>query len=60
MLARGEDGTGKYLSCTPATLRQIAERKPDCLDQLGRIQGMGERHVERFGEAFLTVLRAAS
>ncbi|MEL6700215.1 MAG: HRDC domain-containing protein, partial [Pseudomonadota bacterium] len=59
-LRNGEMGTEKPLSCTPSTLRQIAERKPDCLDQLGRIQGMGERHVERFGEAFLTVLRAAS
>jgi ATP-dependent DNA helicase RecQ len=58
-LARGEDGTGKYLSCTHSTLRQIAERRPASLSELHRIQGMGELKVERFGEAFLAVLREA-
>ena len=58
-LVRGADGTGKYLSCTHSTLRQIAERRPDSMDSLERIQGMGESKVERFGPAFLDVLRAA-
>jgi ATP-dependent DNA helicase RecQ len=56
-LSRGEDGTGKYLSCTHSTLRQIAERRPSTLAELQDIQGMGELKVERFGEAFLSVLR---
>ena len=56
-LARGEDGTGKYLTCTHSTLRAIAERRPSTLGQLQAIQGMGELKVERFGEAFLAVLR---
>jgi ATP-dependent DNA helicase RecQ len=56
-LARGEDGTGKYLSCTHSTLRQIAERRPSSLADLDDIQGMGELKIERFGEAFLEVLR---
>ncbi|WP_374395400.1 DNA helicase RecQ [Tabrizicola sp.] len=56
-LARGEDGTGKYLSCTHSTLRAIAERRPSTLGELVAIQGMGEQKVERFGEAFLAVLR---
>jgi ATP-dependent DNA helicase RecQ len=56
-LARGEDGTGKYLSCTHSTLRAIAERRPSTLGELVAIQGMGELKVERFGEAFLAVLR---
>jgi ATP-dependent DNA helicase RecQ len=56
-LARGEDGTGKYLSCTHSTLRQIAERRPSTLAELVAIQGMGEQKVERFGAAFLAVLR---
>ncbi|WP_309663862.1 DNA helicase RecQ [Tabrizicola sp.] len=56
-LARGTDGTGKHLSCTNATLRQIAERRPSTLAELDRIQGMGELKIERFGEAFLEVLR---
>ncbi|TAG12612.1 MAG: DNA helicase RecQ [Rhodobacterales bacterium] len=56
-LSRGEDGTGKYLSCTHSTLRQIAERRPSTLAELQAIQGMGEQKVDRFGEAFLSVLR---
>ena len=58
-LSRGEDGTGKYLSCTHAILRQIAERRPASLSELHHIQGMGELKVERFGEAFLSILREA-
>jgi ATP-dependent DNA helicase RecQ len=57
-LARGEDGTGKHLSCTHSTLRAIAERRPSTLGEMVAIQGMGEQKVERFGEAFLAVLRA--
>ena len=44
-LARGEDGTGKYLSCTHSTLRQIAERRPSTLGGVagdpghGRVEG---------------------
>ena len=55
-LARGADGTGKYLSCTHATLRQIAERRPGSLEELARLPGMGEQKAERFGAAFLEVL----
>jgi ATP-dependent DNA helicase RecQ len=56
-LARGADGTGKYLNCSHSTLRQIAERRPSTLGELVEIQGMGEQKVERFGAAFLAVLR---
>ena len=56
-LARGENGLGKYMNCTAATLRQIAERQPDTLDAMERIQGMGPQKVERFGEAFLNILK---
>ena len=55
-LQRGEDGTGKPLSCTHSTLRQIAERKPRSLPELARIQGMGDQKTERFGPAFLAIL----
>ena len=40
-----------------STLRAIAERRPSTLAELVAIQGMGEAKVERFGEAFLEVLR---
>ncbi len=56
-LARGPDGTGKYLSCTQSTLRHIAERRPSTLSDLQAVPGMGEQKVERFGEAFLAVLQ---
>ncbi|MFP5479165.1 MAG: DNA helicase RecQ [Alphaproteobacteria bacterium] len=55
-LARGEDGTGKYLTCTNSTLRQIAERRPSTLSELAAIPGMGEQKTDRFGPAFLAVL----
>ncbi len=56
-LSRGEEGTGKYLSCTPTTLRKIAEMKPRTLSELARVPGMGDLKVERFGPAFLDVLQ---
>lgn len=55
-LARGEDGTGKFLSCTRATLAKIAETRPRDLEALARIQGMGPQKAERFGAAFLAIL----
>lgn len=58
-LARGEDGTGKPLSLTPAALRHVAERRPDSLSALARLPGMGEQKAERFGAAFLAILTAA-
>ena len=56
-LSRGDDGTGKYLSCTHSTLRQIAERRPSTLGEMQAIQGMGDLKTDRFGTAFLEVLR---
>ncbi len=56
-LQRGQDGTGKPLSCTHSTLRHIAERRPRSISELERVQGMGPQKAERFGEAFLSILR---
>jgi ATP-dependent DNA helicase RecQ len=55
-LVRGEDGTGKYLTCASSTLRHIAERRPTSLAALERVPGMAPSKVERFGAAFLSVL----
>ncbi len=55
-LSRGPDGIDKPMSCTHTTLRHIAERRPTSLDALGRISGMGEQKVARFGAAFLAIL----
>ena len=56
-LSRGQDGTGKYLECNHSTLRQIAVRCPSTLTELQAVPGMGEQKVNRFGSAFLAVLR---
>jgi ATP-dependent DNA helicase RecQ len=55
-LARGPDGTGKYLSLTQSTLRQIAERRPTDLAALEAMPGMGPQKAARFGPAFLEIL----
>jgi len=51
------DARVRSLSSTHSTLRAIVERRPSTLAELVAIQGMGEAKVERFGEAFLAVLR---
>ncbi|MGY6550112.1 MAG: DNA helicase RecQ [Roseinatronobacter sp.] len=58
-LERGADGTDKLLTLAPATLRAIAEARPDSLSALSRIRGMDEARLDRFGPALLEQLRAA-
>ncbi|MFO7770537.1 MAG: RQC domain-containing protein, partial [Roseovarius gahaiensis] len=56
-LARGEGGIDKPLSCPSSALAKVASLRPRDLTELSRI--LGERRAERFGPAFLDVLRAA-
>jgi len=56
-LARGVDGTGKPLRCSQAELRRIAEARPSTLSDLDRVGALGHQKLERFGPAFLDVLR---
>ena len=58
-LARGPDGTGKPMSCPAGTLRWIAERRPDSLDQLSRAPGLNQPKLDRFGDRFLELCRDA-
>ncbi len=58
-LQRGADGTGKPLSLTSGVLRKIAEARPSTLSDLDRVGDLGPQKIERFGEAFLEVLREA-
>jgi ATP-dependent DNA helicase RecQ len=58
-LARGADGLGKPLNCTYATLAKVAELRPRTLAELESVTGVGPLKVERFGEAFLAILREA-
>jgi len=41
------------------SFRLIAERRPTTPDQLYQVSGMSEQKMERFGDAFLEVLRDA-
>ncbi len=59
-LARGADGLGKPLSCTATTLAKIAELRPRTLEEFERIAGVGPQKAERFGPAFLEILRAVA
>jgi ATP-dependent DNA helicase RecQ len=52
-LSRGEDGTEKLLSMSPALLSRIAEAAPASEAALARIKGMDEGRMARFGKAFL-------
>ena len=58
-LARGEDGTGKPMSCSAGTIRWIAERRPDSREQLSRAPGLTPPKLDRFADAFLAVCREA-
>jgi len=55
-LERGEAGTDKLLTLSPAVLRDIATRKPGTLDALGRVKGMDAARLDRFGTALLGIL----
>jgi ATP-dependent DNA helicase RecQ len=54
-LARGEDGAGKQMTCSASLLARVAQAKPR--DQAALARLLGDRHAERFGDAFMAVLR---
>ncbi|MCK0168815.1 DNA helicase RecQ [Jannaschia sp. S6380] len=53
-LSRGETGLDKPMTCSSSQLAKVARARPDPAE-VTRI--LGDRHAERFGEAFLEVLR---
>ncbi len=55
-LSQGPDGTQKPLSCSASLLARVAEQRPTDDASLSRL--LGERRAERFGAAFLEILRA--
>ncbi len=56
-LTRGVDGIDKVMSCSASQLARVAQMRSDDAQALERL--LGERHAERFGAAFLDVLREA-
>lgn len=57
-LARGANGADKPLSCSASLLAKVAQIRPNNAQTMEQL--LGERRAQRFGEAFLDVLRAAS
>ena len=54
-LAR-EQGVPPYVIFHDSTLLEILKRRPDNLDELGQISGVGQAKLARYGEAFLRVV----
>jgi ATP-dependent DNA helicase RecQ len=54
-LAR-EQGVPPYVIFHDSTLLEIHNRKPQTLDEMGQISGIGQAKLQRFGDAFLSVL----
>ncbi len=54
-LARGEAGTDKPMSCSASLLARVANLRQADMGALSRL--LGDRKAERFGPAFLEVLR---
>ncbi len=52
-----EQGVPAYVIFHDATLLAMVREAPQTLAALGAISGIGERKLERYGEAFLDVLR---
>jgi ATP-dependent DNA helicase RecQ len=51
-----ESGVPPYVIFHDSTLREIAERKPRNLSELGEVQGVGAVKLERYGQAMLEAL----
>ncbi|NOD48756.1 MULTISPECIES: DNA helicase RecQ [unclassified Ruegeria] len=56
-LSRGPEGIDKPLTCSASQLAKVAQMRPD--DPRGIETVLGDRRHERFGAAFLDVLREA-
>ncbi len=46
-----------YVICNDATLSAMVQRKPETLEGMCTVSGMGEVKTEKYGEAFLRVIR---
>jgi len=57
-LAR-EQGVPPYVIFHDSTLLEILERKPQTPDEMGRISGVGQAKLAKYGDAFLQVMEQA-
>ncbi|MGH1452849.1 MAG: DNA helicase RecQ [Paracoccaceae bacterium] len=49
-----------YVIFTDKTLIEMAETRPQTLDQMARISGVGAKKLERYGREFLTVINSGA
>ncbi|ALG12594.1 DNA helicase RecQ [Kibdelosporangium phytohabitans] len=54
--AAKEQGVPAYVIFHDATLRQIATSKPQTLDELGKVNGVGENKLAKYGQQVLDTL----
>jgi ATP-dependent DNA helicase RecQ len=52
-----EAGVPPYVIFHDSTLREMAELRPETLPALSRVSGVGQAKLERYGEAFVEVVR---
>jgi len=52
----GEENVPPYVIFHDATLAAIVENRPESLDQLAEISGVGKHKLERYGDQVLNVL----
>jgi ATP-dependent DNA helicase RecQ len=55
-----EAGVPPYVIFHDSTLREMAERKPGSLQALAQVSGVGTAKLERYGAAFVEVIREAA
>ena len=55
-----EAGVPPYVIFHDSVLRELAASKPDGLAAMSRISGVGERKLDAYGEAFLSIIRGAA
>jgi ATP-dependent DNA helicase RecQ len=54
-----EQGVPPYVIFHDSTLREMATFRPETIDQMAMIQGVGAAKLERYGKSFLKVIAAA-
>ena len=52
-----EHGVPPYVIFHDATLREMAEQRPASLHEFGRVKGIGEAKLSRYGERFLQTIQ---
>jgi ATP-dependent DNA helicase RecQ len=54
----GEENLAPYIILSDATLKEMATYLPQSLEQLSQISGFGELKLEKYGQEFLTTVKA--